>query len=112
MDFMSPGSSFADWQSVGEWYLSAYLLSLASASSSSADGMAIDVSGVEIAWGSRLGVSGLSLNSYFSTDVDESSHSVKTYDLKTAGMWNDQADGGGDIMGQGSYTAYSYIHSK
>ncbi|KAL7549157.1 LOW QUALITY PROTEIN: hypothetical protein ACHAWF_012429, partial [Thalassiosira exigua] len=108
---VSTGSDFSWWQTIGEWYIFAHLISLASTSLGIGDNVAIDVSGVEVAWGSKLGWAPVSLNSPWPSDLDTSSHPVKLYDLKEVGMWNGQSDGP-DIMGKGSYSFYLYLHTN
>jgi len=102
------------WKDNAEWYLNALLLSLASTSSSTAQsGFAIDISGIEVAWGSKIGRSPVQLNSLFASDVyaQTSSHPAKLHDFKFVGNWLDGSDGP-DIMGDGSYSAFTYTHTS
>lgn len=86
-----------------------YLVALASKSQ---DSFAIDVSGVEVAWASRLHNSAVALNSPWSSgDGVCTNCRSKMYDVKLAGMWNDRADGP-DMNAQGSVAQYSYIQAK
>jgi len=76
------------------------------------DDYAIDVSGVELTWGSKLGQGHVQLNSFFANEFSGSetgNHCVKMFDVKDVGNWVDQADGV-DIMGKGSGTFYLYTH--
>merc|ERR1712176_748086 len=69
---------------------------------------AIDVSGIEVAWGSKFGYSPVQLNV-----VDDETHNypTKVFDFKYVGNWNDQADSI-DLMAEGSYTDFTYTQSN
>jgi len=76
------------------------------------DKYSIDVSGVQVVWGSRIGHSDISLNSQFVGETeDTSNYCVKMYDVKSVGNWNDQADGP-DIVGGGSYSSFTYTQAS
>ena len=90
--------------------LAALLLSLAS---TSPDEFAIDISGIEVAWGSKLGISPVQLNSPFASDIYSQtfSHPAKLYDFKFVGNWIEGSDGP-DMMGRGSSSSFTYTHTS
>lgn len=116
-------SNIYDWTEKARFQIDANLLALSSINQSGdytdlsncwgggQNNYAIDVSGVQVAWGSRLGQSPIQLNSYFNGESEDTSkYCAKMHDLKYVGNWNDQADGP-DIIGGGSLASFNYLHT-
>jgi len=72
---------------------------------------AIDVEGVQVAWGSQLGQGAISLNTnwWFSSGADTGRFCARLFDVKDVGNWPDTVDGA-DIMGAGSFSQFTYSH--
>mmetsp|Transcript_71127 Transcript_71127/g.179608 ORF Transcript_71127/g.179608 Transcript_71127/m.179608 type:complete len:882 (-) Transcript_71127:61-2706(-) len=79
---------------------------------------AIDVSGIQVAWGAHRGAGATQLNSHFTAGIaspgapaflDSNNLCSKIFDVKVVGNWVDASDGP-ENLGQYSLTSHSYLH--